>query len=253
MKTIIITGASRGIGAALAKEMADASVRLLLVGRNLKKLDCVAAACKKNKATVIIHQADVTDAEFPAWIEEMDHSHAIDLVIANAGVSSTISENGSPEPFDQVQQLINVNFKGVINTVNPLIKKMQERGHGQIALMSSIAAFRGLPQCPTYSATKAAVLTYGESLRTWLKLYGIKVSVICPGFVETAMCNKLSGPKPFLMPAEKAAKIILVGLERNKAEIAFPKRLSIVTKMAKLLPRGVMDRVLNVVSSSVSE
>ena len=119
------------------------------------------------------------------------------------------------------------------------------RKSGQIALMSSLAGWRGMPQSPSYCASKAAVLMYGQSLRSWLARYHIKVTVISPGYIKTDMSDRLIGPKPFLISAEKAARLIQQGLIKNKACVAFPWQLRVLTTLAKILPSRLVDAILN--------
>lgn len=220
-KVILITGASSGIGEALALEYATEGVTVILVGRDLDRLDSVAAQCRDFGAEVRLATIDVTEGKFfSQWLEGVDSTTPIDLVIANAGISGGTSGGG--EPDEQVRRIFAVNVDGVLNTVHPLIARMTERRRGQIALMSSLAAFRGFPGAPAYCASKAAVRSYGESLRGALAPDGIEVSVICPGFIRTRMTEVNGFKMPFLMEAGRAARIVKRGLARNKARIAFP-------------------------------
>ena len=220
-KVILITGASSGIGEALALEFATDGVTLILIGRDLERLDSVAAQCRDGGAEVRLATIDVTDAKFFAqWLEGVDSMTPIDLVIANAGISGGTA--GGAEDDEQVRRIFAVNVDGVFNTVHPAITLMAARRHGQIAIMSSLAAFRGFPGAPAYCASKAAVRSYGESLRGALAPDGIEVSVICPGFVRSRMTAANPFKMPFLMNAGRAARIIKRDLARNKARIAFP-------------------------------
>jgi short-subunit dehydrogenase len=223
-KNIAITGASSGIGEALAKRYAAPGITLHLQGRNSERLQAVAASCQRQGATVHLRAVDVTDANgMAAWLQAADATHPIDLVIANAGISAGIGGGG--ESAEQTRAIFATNIDGVINTVQPLLPMMLKRRRGQIALMSSLAGIRGLPSSPAYSASKGCVRVYGEGLRGWLKQYGVEVNVICPGFIRTPMTDVNPYRMPFMMDVEKAARIIIDGLGRNKARIAFPKRL----------------------------
>jgi len=133
---------------------------------------------------------------------------------------------------------------GVINTVMPAVERMRPRGHGQVAVMASLAAFRGFPGAPAYCASKAAVRVWGEALRGHLHGAGIGVSVICPGYVRSPMTAPNDFPMPLLMDAERAARIIRHGLERNRARIAFPWRLYAAVRLLCTLPAGLTDPVL---------
>jgi short-subunit dehydrogenase len=140
--------------------------------------------------------------------------------------------------------VLSVNVDGVLNTVLPVLPRMVARGRGQIALMSSLAGFRGFPGSPTYCASKAMVRVWGEALRPELAARGIEVSVICPGYVTTRMTAVNTFPMPFLMPAERAAQIIKRGLARNKARIVFPWRLYAVVRLIAALPPAWIDPLL---------
>jgi short-subunit dehydrogenase len=165
---------------------------------------------------------DVTDREaLAAWLTRFDDAHPVDLLIANAGVSID-KDNSSLDDFSIVRRTMAVNVDGVFNTVEPLIGRMMGRRRGQIALVSSLASFIGLPYSASYNASKAAVRVWGESIRYVLKKHGVGVSVICPGFVTTRLTANAPFPMPFLMTAVQAAAIIRRGLARNRPRIAFP-------------------------------
>ncbi|KTD12089.1 polysaccharide biosynthesis dehydrogenase/reductase [Legionella gratiana] len=245
-KTILITGASRGIGEQIAIQYASTNVNLILVARDLKKLTHVAQRCQEKGANTIYASHDVQDkALLKKFIHDIDTKMPIDLVIANAGVSSTLQANWQPEKEEDIHQVLAINLQGTMHTVNPLIPRMIERKKGQIAIMGSIAGLRGLPQSPSYCASKAALYIYGQSLRAWLIRYQIHVNVICPGYVKTDMSDRLTGLKPFLISSEKAAQIIQKGLLKNKASIVFPWPLHLLIKLSQLLPSRPVDAILN--------
>lgn len=239
-RTILITGGSSGIGAALALSYARTGVHLALTGRNEARLAEVARSCRVKGATVETTTTDVTDgAGLRLWIERLDASHPIDLVIANAGIGSR-SRNAS-EDEAATHRVLAVNVAGVLNTVFPVLPRMKRRKSGQIALVSSLAAFRGLPDVPGYSASKAAVKALGEAWRIALSPDGIGVSVVCPGFVTTRMTAANDFPMPLLMSAERAASIIMRGLARNQARIAFPFPTATVSWLMAVLPPTLSD------------
>lgn len=239
---ILITGASSGIGEALARDYAQKGRFLALSGRNKERLEAVAKACSAFGAEVDAKPVDVADrAACGRWIAEVDAHHPLDLVIANAGTSS--GSGGRGESEEQARDIFSVNMAGVLNTVWPAFGPMRERGRGQIAIVSSIAAFRGLPGAPAYAASKAAVKIYGEGLRGWLAAEGVKVSVVCPGFVRTPMTEDNIYPMPFIMDAAKAARIIRRGLERDKARIAFPWPMYALVWFMGALPPSWTDRL----------
>ncbi|NDF12373.1 MAG: SDR family NAD(P)-dependent oxidoreductase [Proteobacteria bacterium] len=238
-KTILITGATSGIGYALAAAYAAEGITLLLSGRNTAKLREIEERCKAKGARVIPKMLDVTDAGgMAAWIAAEDVRNPIDLVIANAGISAGTGGKDmmSGENESQSKLLFAVNVGGVLNTVHPLIPLMEKRKRGQIAIVSSLAGFRSLPGAPSYSATKAAVRYYGEALRGALKPVGVEVSVICPGYIKTPMTDVNDYFMPFLMGADKAARIIKRRLEKNPARLAFPWPMYAVVRLMEILP-----------------
>ncbi len=240
VKKVLITGASSGIGEALAREYAGPGRFLALCGRDKGRLKDIAEACRSFGAEVEARVVDVADRDATRrWITKIDANNPLDLVIANAGISS--GSGGRGENETQARDIFSVNMAGVLNTVWPAITPMRERGRGQIAIISSIAAFRGLPGAPAYSASKAAVKTYGEGLRGWLEPDGVRVSVVCPGFVRTRMTDGNIYPMPFIMDAEKAARIIRKGLEKNKARIGFPWPMYGMSWFLGALPPAVTD------------
>lgn len=223
-KNILITGASGGLGAALAVEYAKSGNTLYLQGRSVERLDNVANKCRSFGAIVSTKIIDVTNAlEMQDWIEQADANTPLDLLIANAGISA--GTGGKGESSEQVRRIFATNIDGVINTVQPIISLMLARKSGQIAIMSSLAGIRALPSSPAYSASKACVRYYGESLRGNLLKNGVDVSVICPGYIKTPMTDINNFPMPFIMSAQKAAKIIVNNLEKRKGRVAFPLSL----------------------------
>jgi short-subunit dehydrogenase len=242
-RSLLITGASSGIGAALALAYAGPGVRLALAGRDSARLESVAAACRGRGAAAATAAIDITDREAMArWIDDVDRAAPIDLAIANAGIGA--GTGGGGESAEQTRAVLAVNVDGVLNTVLPLIPRFVARRRGQIALMSSLAAFRGFPGAPTYCASKAAVRIWGEGLRGDLHGHGVEVSVVCPGFVASRMTARNQFPMPFLMSAERAAAIIKRGLARDRARIAFPLPTYIAAWFVGALPPLVTDPLL---------
>lgn len=239
-KHIIITGASSGLGAALANAYAMQGVVLGLLGRDAERLDAVAHACHARGAQVQTALIDVRDAQaMRDWIVSFDAAYPVDLVIANAGVSAGLGEFGEGEA--QVRAIFDVNIGGVINSVWPLAAHMAARGRGHIAVMSSLAGIRALPSAPAYSASKACVRYYAEALRGQLKASGVKVSVICPGYIDTPMTRINTFPMPFLMRDDRAAKRIMHALSCGKRRICFPRRLYYPLYLLACLPPFLTD------------
>lgn len=240
---ILITGASSGIGAALAEAYAAPGVRLSLSGRSAERLSAVAATCNALGADTTTSVFDVTDREAARrWVQEAAGQAPPDLLIANAGISAGTGSGG--ETAAQAREIFAVNVDGVANTVLPAIEHMQPRGRGQIAIMSSLAGFVGVPGAPAYCASKAAVRVWGEALRGELAGSGIGVSVICPGFVRTPMTDRNPFPMPFLVDPQKAGRIIVSGLARNRARIAFPWPLYAAVRLLGAMPAGLRGRLL---------
>jgi short-subunit dehydrogenase len=242
-RTILITGASSGIGEALAEAYAGPGVTLVLTGRDRERLDAVAARCVERGAVVRAATVDVADrAAMADWLALVDRETPVDLCIANAGISGGTGRRGESE--EQARRILAVNVDGVLNTIHPLIGPMRERGRGQLALVSSLAGLRGYPGAPAYCASKAAVKSYGESLRLDLRPAGIEVSVICPGFVKSRITDRNRFPMPFLMDANRAASIIRRGLERNRGRIAFPLPTYLMAWIVAMLPAARADALL---------
>jgi short-subunit dehydrogenase len=206
----------------LALDYAAPGIALALSGRDAARLQAVAEACRAKGATVDAGQIDVVDRDaLAAWLTRFDEAHPVDLLIANAGISID-KDNSSLDDFSVIRQTLDVNFGGVLNTIEPLLPRLMARRHGQIGIVASLASFIGLPYSASYNASKAAARVWGESIRYVLKKSGIGVSVICPGFVTTRLTADAPFPMPFLMTSARASSIIRRGLERNHARIAFP-------------------------------
>ena len=241
-KTVVITGGSSGIGRALAICYAGKGVTLGLIGRNEQRLNDVASICRSKGASVSVGIFDVGQREqLGAWLIAFNDGTPVDLLIANAGVMGGAREGEIIEADETSRFILEINVMGVLNTVQPLLPRMMARRSGQIALVSSIAGFIPLPDAPSYGASKAAILSYGLGLRTALQGSGVKLSVICPGFVTTPMTAQERGWRPFEMPAEHAALLIVQGLNRDKAIIAFPRILAFFTWLGGLLPERVRN------------
>ncbi|MGH6885004.1 MAG: SDR family NAD(P)-dependent oxidoreductase [Geminicoccales bacterium] len=240
---ILITGASSGIGAALARAYARKGLLLALGGRDAGRLEAIAGDCRRAGATVLPGLVDVTDRQGMAeWVATVEGLAPLDLVIANAGISG--GGGGSEADAGQRRRMLAVNFEGTLNTVEPALAPMLKRRRGQIALMSSLGAFRGMPSAPAYCASKAAIRVYGEALRARLRGSGVTVSVVCPGFVRTPLTARNPFPMPLIMEPERAAALIKIGLERKRPQIAFPWPGYLAVRLLAALPRRLADRWL---------
>jgi short-subunit dehydrogenase len=240
---VLITGASSGIGAALARSFARPGARLSLTARSSERLEQVAAQCGAAGAETVTRSIDISDAAaLPAWIEDCDTQRPVDMVIGNAGVGGErVIATAAGEPLSVAHEIIATNILGVANTIIPLLPRFVARGKGHVVIMSSLAAYIGLPQAPLYSASKAAIRIYGQGLRRLLEPKGIRVTVICPGFVDTPMSASVPGERPFLWTTERATRRIVAGLARGEREIAFPWPLAVLATLANFLPPRWLD------------
>ncbi len=240
---VAITGASSGLGSALAMEYAAPGVTLLLHGRDDDRLGKVADECLRRGARVECCKADLklTD-DFMQRFGDMLAASPPDLLIVNAGITN--AADGGGERWEDVASVIDVNLRGALATVATALPLFRARRRGQIALVASLAARVGMPVTPTYSATKAAISNYGDAMRALLAPEGISLTVVMPGFIDTPMSRRFPAAKPFQLSAEDAARRIRHGLARNRARISFPWTLSFGMWLLSALPPGVSQRVL---------
>lgn len=243
--TILITGATGGIGAALARAFATPGRTLILHGRDAVRLASICEECRERGAHVLSLTFDLreTDAVIAA-LRAVSEQESIDLAIVNAGVTQTIGDGEQVESLEAARGVLGVNLDGALATVAGVLPAMRRRGRGQIALMSSLAALHGLAKTPVYCASKAAIKAYGESLRLWLAPQGIGVSVVLAGFVRTPMTERIPGSKPGIIFPDRAAVLIRRGLERNRARIAFPWWLAGGLYSLSILPPPIAERIL---------
>ena len=244
-KHILITGATGGIGSALAKSYASEGVHLSLLGRKIDVLENISVICQQQGATTSMHCAEITNTDsLIRLLNKIDDENPVDLVIANAGVVNFLSHEKQSESWDEIAEVFAVNFSGVIATISPFLERMKKRKVGQLALISSISAYHGMEIMPSYCASKAGLKAYGEALRSLYSRSNVKVSVVLPGFVESNMSNQFLCIKPFQISADKAARIIKSGLERNKSRIAFPFLMTLGMKLLTLFPCDVSNFIL---------
>ena len=244
-RSILITGASSGLGAALATGYAAAGVRLALTGRDAARLEATAALCRDRGAMVMSATLDVSEAgPVGAWVQAMDDLAPIDLAIAAAGLS------GGPQPSEITEGVasavgqISANLLGTVHVIEPLLPRMLARGRGHVAVVSSVAGYRGLPYSPAYSASKAGVRAYGDGLRAALRPHGVACSVVVPGFFDSPMTDRFMGDKPFMLSLERAAAIVRAGLDRRRARIVFPRLLGLGIQATDLMPWFLGDAIL---------
>ena len=242
MKRVFITGASSGIGMALAREFSDEDVVLGLISRRIEQLDNLA----NDLATdVYVYAADVGDSlAMKSAAEAFIQSVGVpDLVIANAGVSSGTLTS---EAKDQVvfEQIMRTNVLGMVHTYQPFVEAMKIRGSGTLVGISSIAGFRGIPGSGAYSASKAAATAYLESLRVELSSSGVNVLTVCPGYIKTPMTDVNPFYMPFLMDADRAARSIRKAIVKKKRFHVLPWQMSLVGFFLRLMPRYLYDSLM---------
>ena len=235
-----ITGASSGIGAALARELAARGYVIAATARNEDALQELA----DNVTNIHPFTGDITDRPgMKTLVEAIERDLGlIDLAVLNAGIY--LPTNLPEFDADIFDRSFAVNLGGTVNCLAPLVPLMSARRAGRIAIVSSVAGYGGLPTSAAYGATKAALFNLGESLAMDVANHGVKISMIAPGFVKTPATDVNTFPMPFIISAEDAARRIANGLEKGQAHIAFPKRFSFLLRLINLLPRGVYTRLV---------
>lgn len=242
-KNVLITGASSGLGRALAIELSKKSQNLFLCARNFENLQETKNLCQNSNANIYLKILDVKDEiASQNYITEIEENFALDLVIANAGVSGGTAHG--TESFAQVKEIFDTNLYGVLNIVQPIIEKMTLRKNGQIVIISSLAGFISLPSSPAYSASKSAVRIYGEALRGNLAEFGVKVNIACPGYIKTKMTAVNNFYMPFLMDSAKASQIIINGIEKNHGRIIFPIIFYFLIRVLLSLPFSLVEKIM---------
>lgn len=241
MQAVFITGASSGLGAALALQYARQGARLGLLARRSDALQQLIPTLPNPE----LHRAygvDVCDhaALAQAAGDFLRHAGRIDVVIASAGVSyGTLSEHA--EDLDAFARLMAINVTATVATFAPFIAAMQQQGNGRLVGIASVAGIRGLPGAEAYSASKAAIISYCESLRLELKPAGIRVVTITPGYIDTPMTRHNAYRMPFLMPADRFAARAARAIDEGDSYRVIPWQMGIVAKVLRLLPNSLYD------------
>lgn len=237
VRNVVITGASAGLGQALALLYAEHGRTLGLLGRNQERLAAVAAECRAKGADVVLGTPDVTNFQALAgWMQNFATEHPIDLLIVNAGAFTGNGPDSGLETLEQMSLMLRTNLEGGTNTIAAALPQMRARRSGRIAVVGSLAALHPLADAPAYSASKVGLMGYGEALREWLLPDNVAVSLIYPGHIRTAQVAQHVGALPLIMSAEQAAAIIKGGLDRGLSFIAFPKRLLWLIRAGRLVP-----------------
>jgi short-subunit dehydrogenase len=241
-RAILVTGASSGLGAGLARSYAAPGVRLVLVGRDAARLQATADACAKAGAEVVVGQFDVSEAEpLGTWILARDDEQPFDLLLPCAGVSAGTAPDGTPEGRDLATMQVRTNLLGAMHVVEPMLSRLIARGTGQIVLISSTAGLRGLPFSPGYSASKAGVRAYGDAVRALLGPKGVRVTLVIPGFFDTPMTDRWKGPTPFMVGLDKMVSVIRRGVDRGRSRVVYPRLLALGQQAADLMPAPLGD------------
>jgi short-subunit dehydrogenase len=238
---VLITGASSGIGRALAVEYGKRGADVLLLARNEEQLNITKKMLESKGGRGFVKVCDVSKQDDMNSAVEfaMKTFGGIDIAILNAGISG--SENVDGMDINKFRQIFEVNFFGIVNGFNAIIPIMKKQEYGKIVGNGSLADFRGAPGVSAYSSSKAAMSNYLESARIELKHLGISVITVKPGFVKSGITAKNDFYMPMLMEAEKAAKIIVDGIENNKKSIKFPIPIVFAAFLGKLIPAILFD------------
>jgi len=244
-RTVVITGASSGLGAALATAYAGPQTALGLVARNRERLEAMGATSRAAGALVETAALDVADGEaLAAWLAEFDRAHPVELVVANAGISAGPAPDQPGEPAEVTLHQLATNLLGAVHTIAPLVPAMCARGRGRIAVIASIAGLRGMAYSPGYCASKAGVRAYGEGLRAQLAQHGVGVTVVCPGFFASPMTDHWYGPQPFQWTGEQAARRIKRGIDSGRRRVSFPWPLVLGMRFCDLAPAIIGDAIM---------
>ncbi len=244
---VLITGASSGIGQALALAYLQRGWRVALLSRRTELLQqwlhSLSMDLPQGQACVL--GADVGDADsmLSAAQQCLADMGLPDVVIANAGISLGV-DTAEREDLDILAQVLQTNTLGVAHTFHPFIRAMQARGHGKLVGIASVAGIRGLPGHAAYCASKAAVISYCESLRGELRPHGVKVITIAPGYIATPLTARNRYPMPFLMSAEAFAQSALQCIQAGASYRVIPWPMGLVAKILRLLPNAWFDRLL---------
>lgn len=244
-KTVVITGASSGIGYSLAKLLPKENCLLALLSRRINKLQDIVDEIENYRGIAKAYKCDVANSEDLKNVFESIRKDfgKIDIAILNSGISSRadISNYSSKTAKD----IFDVNTLGIVNCVEQLLPDFMNRKKGMIVGVTSLAESRGFPRSGFYNASKAAASLLLESLRIELKPFNVKVLIVKPGFVRTPMTDKNEFHMPFLMNVDKAAKIIVDGIKKEKRIIQFPLPIVIGSKILKYLPDWFFDFLMS--------
>lgn len=246
MTTILISGASSGIGAALAHVYAEPGNCLILWGRDAARLEATAAAVRSRGATAQTASFDLNDlAALLNALSDAEQNASVDIAIFNAGLGGSLSPDAVAQDIQHAVRMATVNFTAPVMGANFMAERMAQRQSGKIVLVSSIAAQFPLPMAPVYSGSKAGLTMFADALGLRLKRHGVQVSVVAPGFIDTPMSQGLSEPRPFLIGPEKAAAIIARKIARGARMIVVPWQFAVIAIVSRFIPRWIVRAVLS--------
>ncbi|MET3178107.1 UNVERIFIED_ORG: short-subunit dehydrogenase [Variovorax guangxiensis] len=242
---VFITGASSGIGQALAASFYDAGYRLALVARRTGEIEAWASARQLDADRYRVYGADVaqTDSIVAAGKACIEQQGLPDVVIANAGISVGV-DTAEREDIDVMARTFATNNVGLMATFHPFVRAMVQRGSGRLVGIGSVASIRGLPGHGAYCASKAGVVAYCESLRGELHNSGVKVVTLCPGYIDTPLTQGNRYGMPFLMKAEDFAAQALRAIEAGTSYRVIPWQMGVVAKIMRMLPNAMLDRAV---------
>lgn len=242
---VFITGASSGIGQALAWRFHQAGWRLALAARRTAEIQAWAARQGIDPARYAVYGADVADtASIVAAAERCLADQGLpDVVIANAGISVGV-DTAYREDLDVIARTYATNNIGLAATFHPFVRPMMARRSGRLVGIASVAGIRGLPGHGAYCASKAAVISYCESLRGELRPHGVRVVTLLPGYIDTPLTRENRYSMPFLMPAEAFADRAFRVIEAGRGYAVIPWQMGVVAKLLRLLPNALFDRLL---------
>lgn len=243
-KRVFLTGASSGIGEAIALDLAKKGAVLGLLARRKEQLEKLKRSCEKSGGVARVFACDVTAEDdvqmaVDAFLIEFGH---IDVLIANAGIGGNTEETRAQRP-SAVKRVIDTNLMGAVNAVHCILPGMLGRGSGQLVAISSLAGFRGLPRSAAYSASKAGMTAFFESVRLDVRHSGVDVTIIQPGFIRTPLTSGREAKMPFLMDLHDAVPLFIRAIEKRKRFAAFPWQLATIVRAGKFMPAWLYDRI----------
>jgi short-subunit dehydrogenase len=236
---VFITGASSGIGAALAKAYATRGTKIGLVARRIEELRELAAELPSETIALCADVRDKSSMQNAA-AQFVERFGVPDIVIANAGVShGTATERG--EDIATFSEILDINVLGILRTFQPFLVSMRQKKQGRLVGIASVAGFRGLPGSSAYSASKAAAISYLESLRIELRGSGVNVTTLCPGYIATPMTARNPYRMPFMLSAEQAAQKMILAIDAGRDFVVLPWQMALIGRIMRVLPNRLFD------------